>query len=85
MTREDVRTAVIESLRRIAPEIDPTRVEPAANLREELDLDSMDFLRFILMLHERLAIDVPEVDYARLSTLDGAVAYAAERLGLPRT
>lgn len=82
MTREEIKAVVTEVLQRIAPEVDPARIDPVAPLREELDIDSMDFLRFVVALHERLAIDVPEADYPRLSTLDDAVAYAAERLRL---
>lgn len=80
MTREEIRSVVTEVLCRIAPEIDPAHVDPSVHLREELDLDSMDFLRFVVALHERLAIDIPEADYPRLSTLDATVAYVAGRL-----
>ena len=51
------------------------------NIREALDIDSMDFLNFVLALHARFGIDIPEADYPRLSTLDGAVAYIASKSG----
>ena len=75
MTADDVKRAIIESLSQIAPEIPPASVVPGISFREEFDLDSMDFLNFVLALHERLGVDIPEADYPRLYTLDDAVAY----------
>ena len=83
MTPEALRTVVIEALARIAPEIDPAQLDPGANLRDQLDLDSMDFLNFVVALHERLEVDIPEVDYPRLATLDSAAAYLAAKSGQP--
>ncbi len=79
MTADDIRHAITESLSKIAPEIKPAAVTGSANFREEFDLDSMDFLNFVLALHERLGIDIPEADYPRLYTLDDAVAYLVAR------
>ena len=62
-------------------EIDPASIEPATSFRDQLDLDSMNFLTFVVALHERLGVDVPEADYPRLSTLDSAVTYLASKLG----
>ena len=80
MTSQEIRKTVIEALTQIAPEIDPASIEPGASFRDQLDLDSMDFLNFVLAVHERLGVEIPEADYPRLSTLDGAVAYLAVRL-----
>jgi len=80
MTKDDIRQAVLEALTRIAPEIDPASIEPDGRLRDQLDLDSMDVLNFALALHGRLGVDIPEVEYPRLSTLNGAVAYLAAKL-----
>jgi acyl carrier protein len=55
-------------------------IDASADLREALDIDSMDFLNFITAMHRRLGVNVPEVDYPKLTTLDGAVAYLAARL-----
>jgi acyl carrier protein len=76
---DDVKRVVVEVLARIAPEVDATAIPPGANIREELDLDSMDFLNFVLGLHARLGVDIPEADYPRLYTLDSAVAYITAR------
>lgn len=85
MTRDQIRDAIIEAIRRFAPEADPAGLPPGASLREELDLDSMDFLNVIVALHERLDVDIPEADYGRLGTLDGAVDYLAGKVGGPVT
>jgi acyl carrier protein len=80
MTDIDVRSVVQEELNNIAPEVDFAMVDPAADLREALDIDSMDFLNFIAAIHHRLGVDVPETDYAKLGTLDGAVKYLQGKL-----
>jgi acyl carrier protein len=80
---DEIRAAVIGELARIAPEADLAALDPEAPLREELELDSMDFLRLLAALHERLGIDVPDADAAKLATLAGAVRYLAARLGEP--
>jgi acyl carrier protein len=76
----DVRTIVQEELGNIAPEMDVGTINPSADLREALDIDSMDFLNFVTAMHHRLGVDVPEIDYPKLVTLDGAVAYLEARL-----
>lgn len=76
----DVRAIVQEELGNIAPEMDIAAVDPAADLREALDIDSMDFLNFVTAMHRRLGVNVPEVDYPKLATLDGAVAYLEAKL-----
>jgi acyl carrier protein len=74
MSDIDIRKVVQEELNNIAPEADLASVDPAADLREALDIDSMDFLNFVTAIHHRLSIDIPEIDYPKLITLDGAVA-----------
>jgi acyl carrier protein len=81
MTPQEIRKVVVESLKRVAPEIDPASIEDGSNFRDEFDLDSMDFLNFVLALHARLGVDIPEADYPRLYTLAGAVAYLASKTG----
>lgn len=84
MTTDDLKNVIVDALTRIAPEIDPASLQSAVNFRDQLDLDSMDFLNFVLALHDRLGIEIPEVDYPRLYTLDGAVAYLASKTGANR-
>ena len=81
MTREEIRAAVIAALTRIVPEIDPSQLHPDEPFREAYDLDSMDFLNFVIGVHSGLGVDVPEADYGKMATLDGAVGYLASRLG----
>jgi acyl carrier protein len=80
-TVQELQTTIIEALTEVAPDVDPSAIAPDRELVEQLDIDSMDFLNFIVALHERTGIEVPERDYPKLSTLDDAVAYltAAER------
>jgi acyl carrier protein len=79
VTRDEILRAVRAALGDIAPEADLGRLAPGAELREELDLDSMDFLRFVQRVAEATRVEVPEADYAKLATLDGCVAYLAAR------
>jgi len=75
MTREEIRAAVLAALGELAPEADLEALAPGAELRETLDLDSMDFLRFLQMLAEATGVEVPETDYSKLNTLSGCVEY----------
>ncbi len=77
MTEQELRDVLIGALTQVAPEIDPAQIDPAADLAEQLDIDSMDFLNVIVAVHERTGIEIPERDYGKLATLDDAVAYLA--------
>jgi len=79
MTPDAARRAVHEEIARIAPDADPAAVPGDADLREELDLDSMDFLNLVAALHRRLGVEIPEADYPKLATLDGFADYLAAR------
>lgn len=72
-------TAILEviykNLQRIAPEMEPAELVASEPLRDQVDLDSMDWLNFIVGLHEALKVDIPEADYQKLVTLDDLVAY----------
>ena len=83
MTREAIRGAVVKALTTVAPEVDAASLDPNAEFRQEIDLDSMDFLNFVIALHASLNVDVPEADYPKLATLNAAVDYVAKRLGNP--
>jgi acyl carrier protein len=80
MSNIDVAVVLREELGNIAPEIDPKTVDAGADLREALDIDSMDFLNFVTAIHRRLGVDIPEIDYPKLVTLDGAVHYLEAKL-----
>jgi acyl carrier protein len=74
-TYEQMRDVVIAALTEVAPDIDPAAIDPDADLADQLDIDSMDFLNVIVAINERTGIEVPERDYPKLSTLNDAVAY----------
>jgi acyl carrier protein len=77
VNREAIRAAVLTALSEVAPEAELDRLEPGAELREVLELDSIDFLRFVQRLAATTGVEVPESDYAQLSTLDGVISYLA--------
>ena len=77
MTREDLRAAIIEEIGNIAPEADAAGVAEDADLREALDLDSMDIFNLVVAVTKRLGVDIPDADAVRLVTLRGAVDYLA--------
>ncbi|AOZ04336.1 phosphopantetheine-binding protein (plasmid) [Cupriavidus sp. USMAHM13] len=70
-----IRAVVLATLQGIAPEIEPATLHPDRPLRRQVDLDSMDWLNFLIGLHEKLQVEIPESDYARLVTLDDIVSY----------
>ena len=77
MTEPEIKEAVFKVLGKIAPEADLLTIGPDENLREVLDIDSFDFLQFIIRLHESLGIQIPESDYPQLTTLGGILHYLA--------
>jgi acyl carrier protein len=81
VNEEPVQEVVLRALRRIAPEADLGALEPDVSFREQLDIDSMDFLYFVAEVCEQLNVDIPEADYRRLSSLDDCVAYLKSKRG----
>ena len=80
MSPADIRAVLKDELAAIAPDIDFETIDPAADLRDEADIDSMDFLNWVTALHVRLGVEIPDADNPRLISLDGAVAYLSEKL-----
>lgn len=80
MNREQLRTIVLEELSAIAPDIDITQLDDRARLRDEYDLDSMDALNLLTALHQRLGVDIPESDYARMQSLQELLDYLEPRV-----
>lgn len=80
MDEQELRKTVLSTLQSIAPELDPADLAPGRALRTQVDLDSMDWLNFLIALHERLAVEIPEADYARLVTLDDVIGYLNAKL-----
>ena len=78
MTPDQIRTILLEEIGNIAPEAELATLRPDADLREELDIDSISFLNLMIAVGQRLGVNVPEKDYARLGTLAGATDYLAK-------
>lgn len=80
MTREEIHTTVLAALRQVAPEADPGTIRGNVPIRDQVEIDSFDFLNFVVALHTQLGVDIPERDYAKLGTVDAAVAYLEQTL-----
>lgn len=78
MDADEIRALVGKVLGRIAPEAELDTLESDVEFQEQLDLDSMDFLNFVTGLHEATGLEIPERDYAQLSSLDGCIRYLGE-------
>ncbi|MBM4133558.1 MAG: acyl carrier protein [Nitrospira sp.] len=74
-TADEVRRSALRILGEIAPEADLASLKPDVSFRDQLDIDSMDFLNFVIALHEALQVEIPEADYPKLATLNACVAY----------
>ena len=80
MNEEEIRARVVKTLSGIVPELDPGTLKPGKSLRDQLDIDSMDFLNFLIALHQEFGVDVPEADAPKLGTIDACAAYLAQAL-----
>lgn len=80
MTRDELRQAVLGVLNEIAPEADLGRLNPDRPIRDQLDIDSIDFMRLLIGVNEKLHVDVPEADYPRVASLNGLLQYLGDRL-----
>lgn len=80
MSREEIRAAVLRCLGEVAPEADLAAIRADQPLRDQLDIDSIDFLNFVIGIDRSLHVAVPESDYGALATLDGCVDYLAARV-----
>lgn len=76
----ELRAAIMEELRLIAPELEGEELIDTLALRRQVDLDSLDWLRFLVSLHNRFGVDIPESDYAQLVTVADLVAYLGARI-----
>ncbi len=79
MTRDQIRETVLRVLGQIAPEADLSQLKSDLRIRDQLDIDSMDLLNWVIGLHKELNVDIPEADYPRLATLDGCIDYLSAR------
>jgi acyl carrier protein len=77
MTREEIATLVRGALASVAPESENQTIDPEADFRDQFDIDSMDFLNFVIALHEATGLQIPERDYPQLASLSGCIEYVS--------
>jgi acyl carrier protein len=75
MTNQEIQNTALRLLGTIAPEADLNSIRPDVAFRDQLDLDSMDMLNFVIALHKEFHVEIPEADYSKLTTLAGCTAY----------
>ena len=80
MTQGEIKDIVLKELVSIAPELEGEEIDQDLNFRDQFDFDSIDFLNFVIGVHKKLKIDIPEVDYPKMSSLAGCIAYLESRL-----
>ena len=80
ITDTQIKETIFKLLKRIAPEADFNALGPTEDIRTALDIDSFDFLQFLIALNEELGVEVPEADYGKLITLADLVAYLSARI-----
>ena len=79
MTDDEIKAIVLRELGKIAPEVE-SQIDPAVDLREQIDLDSMDMLNLMIAIHEATGVNIPESDYPQMSSLNGCVLYLRSRV-----
>ena len=80
MTNDQIKQAILQIISVIAPDEDLSHLKSDVALREQLELDSMDFLDIVMELRKRYKVEVPEADYGQLASLDSCVTYLAPKL-----
>ena len=80
MTKDQIAQAIIDIITDIVPDEDCSSIDPAVALRDQLDLDSMDFLDIVMELRKLYNVEVPEADYGELATLDSCVTYLEPKM-----
>lgn len=85
MTRDDIRQQVLDALSEIAPEADLQKLRADVSLRDQLDIDSMDYLNFMIALSKKLKVDIPERDYPKLASLESCTEYLNAKLRIVTT
>lgn len=81
MTEAETRETVKRALSNVAPEVDLDSIDPRKDLRDQMDIDSVDFLNFVIGLHKQLNVEIPDADVTKLATLDGCVMYLMGKAG----
>jgi acyl carrier protein len=80
MSKEEIREIIYNIIKDIAPDEDLSNLDDTKAIRDQIELDSMDFLDIVLELRKRYKVDVPEEDYPKLATINGCVEYLEPKL-----
>ena len=83
MTEAEVRAAIFRALAGVAPEVEPDTIDPKASLRDQIDIDSMDFLNFVIAISKQLSVAIPEADYGKVTTLAKCAGYVTRLKAAP--
>ena len=79
-TEKEIQEVVLRALGNVAPEVDLESIDPSKDLRDQIDIDSVDFLNFVLGLHKELGVDIPDADVPKITTLNKCVGYLISRV-----
>lgn len=79
MNEEEIKKTIFQILKQIAPDTQPEQLQPDDNIRQQLEIDSFDALRFIVELDEKMGVETPEQDYGKITTLKSLVNYIMEK------
>jgi len=80
MTAEELKALIFRLLGQIAPEAEFSQLNPNRPIQSELDIDSFDFLNFLIALNEEVGVEIPEADYGQVATLNALVTYMMARM-----
>jgi acyl carrier protein len=75
MNSEILHQTIVVLLQQIAPDTTPETLKLEENIRETLNIDSFDFLQFVIALHEKTGVEIPEEDYGKINTIQNAIEY----------
>jgi len=81
MSDDEIKALYLRELHKIAPEVDLNEIDSAIDLREQIDLDSMDILNLAVAIHDATGIDIPEADYPQMTSINGCIAYLGSHAG----
>jgi acyl carrier protein len=80
MTELELKQTIFQLLKKIAPDTTPEELSPQDNIRQKLDIDSYDYLQFIIALDKTLGIQIPELDYGKINTLEQLLNYVKSKI-----
>lgn len=80
MNEQEIKKTIFQLLKQIAPDTEPSTLQPDENIRETLDIDSFDTLQFLVSLNDKTGIEIPEADYGKITTLKTLVDYILDKM-----